>query len=428
MIIADKALEKIEREGHQIKVGMVGAGFFGRGLALQFETAAKGMRLVAISNRTLGKAIKAYQDAENENIWEVTSQKELDEGIRDGKACVTTDPFLLCKSGEIDVIVEATGNVQFGAGVILEAIRNKKHVIINAELDGTVGPILKVYADQNEVIITNIDGDQPAVIMNLYRFLKGIGVKPVLCGNIKGLHDPYRNPTTQKEFARKWGQTPSMVTSFADGSKISFEQAIIANATVMKVGKRGMFGPTVAAGTPIEEAVNAFPDDLLNTEDGVVDYLVGASPGSGVFIIGRHDHPIQQRYLKLFKLGEGPYYCFYRPFHLCHFEVPNSVARAVLFNDAAIAPKKPMVEVIAMAKRDLKRGEKLDGIGHYMTYGVCENADTALTENLLPLGVAEECVLKKDIPKDKALTYNDIKLPEDRLIDRLREEQLEYFN
>ena len=153
---------------------------------------------------------------------------------------------LLCKAGNIDVIVEVTGAVEFSSRVVFEAIKNKKHVVImNAELDGTVGAILKVYADKAGVVITNADGDQPGVEMNLFRFVKGIGVKPVLCGNIKGLQDPYRNPTTQEGFAKKWGQNPYMVTSFADGTKISFEQAIVANATGMTIGQRGMFGPTV---------------------------------------------------------------------------------------------------------------------------------------------------------------------------------------
>lgn len=429
MIIVDKALEKREKENNPIKVAMVGAGFMGKGIALQFQTAAKGMRLVAISNRTLDKAITAYEESGVKDVAEVHSQGALDEAIKQEKAAVTSDPLLLCESNEIDIIIEVTGAVHFSAEVVLAAIRNKKHVVLmNAELDGTVGAILKVYADQNDVIITNADGDQPGVIMNLYRFVKGIGVEPVLCGNIKGLQDEYRNPTTQEGFAKKWGQKPSMVTSFADGSKISFEQAIVANATGMKVGKRGMYGPTVETGTPLEEAIKEYPDELLNIEEGAVDYIVGASPAPGVFVIGTHDHPQQQHYLNLYKLGEGPYYCFYTPYHLCHFEVPNTVARAVLFDDATIAPLgAPVVEVVTIAKKDLKAGEKIDGIGHYMTYGVCENADMAYSEKLLPLGVAEGCILKRDIKKDAALTYDDVEVPEGRLIDQLRKEQKEHF-
>jgi predicted homoserine dehydrogenase-like protein len=342
---------------------------------------------------------------------------------------VTDDPALVCEAGGIDAIIEVTGAVENGAHVAMRAIRHRKHVILmNAELDGTVGPILKVYADRAGVVITNADGDQPGVIMNLYRFVKGIGVKPVLCGNIKGLHDPYRNPTTQEGFARQWGQNPSMVTSFADGSKISFEQAIVANATGMRVAKRGMFGPTVPAGTPIDQCTGLYPLAELTEGPGIVDYVVGASPGPGVFVLGTHDQPMQQHYLSLYKLGNGPLYCFYTPYHLCTFEVPMTVARAVLFQDAAIAPLGgPLVDVVAAAKVDLKAGDVLDGIGHYKTYGLAENHETVRAENLFPIGLAEGCRVKRSIPKDQVLTYADVEVPEGRLCDRLRAEQNAYF-
>jgi predicted homoserine dehydrogenase-like protein len=320
--------------------------------------------------------------------------------------------------------------VEFGAQVVLKALEHSKHVVmLNAELDGTIGPILKVYADKAGVVLTNADGDQPGVIMNLYRFVKGLGVKPVLCGNIKGLHDPYRNPTTQESFARKWGQKPHMVTSFADGTKISFEQAIVANATGMRVAKRGMYGPTVPTGTFINEAVNCYPLEVLLEGTGIVDYVVGAEPGPGVFVLGTHDHPTQKHYLNLYKLGTGPLYCFYTPYHLCHFEVPNTVARAVMFNDATLTPiGASFVDVVTTAKTDLKAGQVLDGMGYYMTYGLCENSNVVRKQKLLPIGLAENCRLKRKISKDQVLTYDDVVLPEGRLCDGLRAEQDTYFS
>ena len=260
--------------------------------------------------------------------------------------------------------------------------------------------------------------------MNLFRFVRGIGVRPVLCGNIKGLHDPYRTPTTQAAFAEKWGQNPAMVTSFADGTKISFEQAIVANATGMRVATRGMLGPTVPAGTPITEVAEFYPTDLLLEGPGIVDYVVGAEPSPGVFVLATHDHPLQRHYLNLYKLGEGPVYCFYTPYHLCHFEVPNTVARAVDFDDAAVAAiGKPLVDVVATAKVDLQAGQLIDGMGGYLTYGQCENAETAHRENLLPIGLAEGCRLKRNVARDQILTYADVEIPEGRLCDRLRREQ-----
>ena len=170
-----------------------------------------------------------------------------------GAVAVTDDPLLLATAEGIDVILEVTGAVEDALPPILSAIENGKHVLLmNAELDGTVGPILARMAEAAGVVFSNVDGDQPGVQMNLWRFVRGIGLRPVLCGNIKGLHDPYRTPATQAGFARRWGQNPHMVTSFADGTKISFEQAIVANATGMTLARRGMLGPTVPAGTANE--------------------------------------------------------------------------------------------------------------------------------------------------------------------------------
>jgi predicted homoserine dehydrogenase-like protein len=430
MIIVDTALAKRQEQNNPVRVAMVGAGFMAKGVALQICNYVPGMELVAISNRNVQKARQAYTEAGVLEIAEVSSVTDLEDNIKKGKYSITDNAMLLCEAEGIDAVIEVTGAVEFGTNVAMCAIQNGKHIIMmNAEVDGTVGPILKVYADKAGVVFTNVDGDQPGVIMNLYRFVKSLGVKPVLCGNIKGLHDPYRNPTTQEGFAKKWGQNPSMVTSFADGSKISFEQAIVANGTGMRVAKRGMYGPTVPAGTPIKEVMSHYPLEELINGPGIVDYVVGAEPGPGVFVLGTHDHPVQKHYLNLYKLGEGPLYCFYTPYHLCHFEVPLTVARAVLFNDAALTPiGKPYVEVVAAAKTDLKAGQLLDGIGHYMTYGLCENADITKIEKLLPIGVAEGCVLKHDIPKDQVLTYDDVILPEGRLVDKLRKEQESYFS
>jgi predicted homoserine dehydrogenase-like protein len=425
MIIVDNALKARHAANRPIQVAMVGAGFMARGIALQICNYVPGMRLAAIANRHIDGARRAYAEAGVEAAAVAATAEQVQAAVAEGRPAVTEDALCLCRAEGIDALIEVTGAVEFGARIVLEAIEHGKHVVMmNAELDGTVGPILKRYADRRGVVLTNADGDQPGVILNLYRFVTSIGVRPVLCGNIKGLHDPYRNPTTQKGFADKWGQKPSMVTSFADGTKISFEQAIVANATGMRVGRRGMFGPTVPAGTPVREAAGRFPLEAMLEGAGIVDYVVGAEPSPGVFVLGTHDHPRQKHYLNLYKLGEGPLYCFYTPYHLCHFEVPFTVARAVLFHDAAIAPLgAPMVDVVAAAKIDLKAGEVLDGLGQYMTYGLCENHATVRSEGLLPIGLAEGCRLRRDIRRDQVIARDDVDIPSGRLCDRLREEQ-----
>jgi predicted homoserine dehydrogenase-like protein len=424
LIIVDTALRQREAEGTPIRVGLVGAGAIGRALAYQITNIVPGMRLVAISNRTLAHAERAFREAGAGPARVVDDPGGLAAALEQGVPAITSEPGLLCAAPGIDVVFESTGTIEFAAGVALDAFAQGKPVVtLNAELQGTVGPALKARADRAGVMFTEADGDQPGVMMNLYRFVQSLGVRPVLIGNIKSLYDRYRTPATQVEFARRHGLTPHMAASFADGTKMSFENALIANATGMKVGRRGLYGPACAH---VRDAAALFPrEQMLAT--GLVDYVLGAEPASGVFVIGHEERPLQRQWLQLHKLGDGPLYTFYAPYHLGHMEAPLSVARALLFGDAAVAPLTHTVDVIATAKRDLAPGEVLDGIGWYMTYGQCENAEVVHAEGLLPMGVAEGCRLRRPVARDQVLTYDDVELPPGRLIDQLRAEQAERF-
>ena len=423
MIIVDSAWKKRAAEIRPVRVAMVGAGAMARGVANQIVNSVPGMRLVAISNRTLDNARRAYSEAGAGDVTTVETLPELNAAIASGTYAVTQDPSLLCHADGVDAVMDLTGAIEFGAHVTLEAFRGGKHVIsMSAELDATAGPILKRYADRAGVIYTLSDGDQPGVEMNLYRFVKGIGMTPLVCGNIKGLQDPYRTPTTQKGFAERWGQDVWMVTSFADGTKVSFEQASVANATGMTVARRGT--NRIDHAGHVDELTGRYDVDELRSLGGIVDYVVGAKPGPGVFVLATQDDPKHRHYLNLYKLGEGPLYSFYVPYHLCYFEVPMSVARVVLFGDAVVQPLAgPRVDVVATAKTDLRAGDVIDGLGGYKTYGQCETAEATAAERLLPIGVAEGCVLTRDVPKDAVLTRDDVTLPQGRLIDRLRAEQ-----
>jgi predicted homoserine dehydrogenase-like protein len=182
-----------------------------------------------------------------------------------------------------------------------------------------------------------------------------------------------------------------------------------------------MYGPVVPAGTPIEIAYKSYPEI---PRAGIVDYVVGATPAPGVFVIASNVDTQQRAYLKYYKMGVGPAYVFHTPYHLCHFETQNSIARAVIFKDATLAPiGAPMVDVIAVAKRDLKAGEVLDGIGGFTVYGLCENSDVVRRENLLPIGLARGGVLNTDVPKDTVLTYDEVVTPTGRFSDHIRAEQ-----
>ncbi|MEJ8278260.1 NAD(P)H-dependent oxidoreductase [Pseudonocardia spirodelae] len=426
MLILDTALAKRAAEDRPIRVGLVGAGFMGRGLVNQIVNSTPGMDVVAIANRTVATAVRAYTEAGLEPV-EVSTTAQVEAMVATGVPAVLDDAFALLAAENIDVLVDVTGAVEFGARVTVAAIeRGLPVVTMNAELDGTVGPLLAHRARAAGVVLTGADGDQPGVQANLLRFVRGIGVTPLVAGNIKGLQDEYRTPTTQQAFAEKWGQDPYMVTSFADGTKVSFEQAIVANAFGFTVGRRGMYGRDHAG--HVDELTQSYDVDELRALGGVVDYVVGAKPGPGIYVLGTHDDPKQRHYLNLYKLGEGPLYSFYTPYHLCHFEVPNTIVRAVDFADAALTPPAGAhVDVVATAKQDLRAGHTLDGLGGYDTYGVAESSAATRAENLLPMGVAEHCTLVRDVAKDAVLTYDDVTLPPGRLVDALREEQQKLF-
>ena len=427
MILVDTALKIREKEGNPIRVAMIGAGFMGQGLTNQIVNSVHGMRMVAVQNRHIEKAIHVFRYSGLSDVIEATTQNHVEDAIRNGKPVVTQDAFLLARSEQIDALIDVTGSVEFGANVALEAFKHGKSVVLmNAELDATIGPILQVYAKKYGVVLSACEGDEPSVEMNLFRWVKGIGLIPRVLGNVKGLQDPYRNPTTQKGFAEKWGQNPALVTSFADGSKISCEQAIVANATGFVVKSRGM-----SRGLEYREDImkigKLYDIDELRRLGGIVDYVVG-TPMAKVYCLAEHPDPKQQHYLNLYKMGEGPLYSFFSPYHLVHFEAPNSIARAVLFNDATALPMGgPVVEVCAVAKRDLISGEVLDDYGMYMTYGEAVNADEMCKKRYLPEGLVLGCKLKRNIKKDDVITYADIELPAGRLADKLRAEQYKHF-
>ena len=420
-----RALVARAAAGDPIRVGLVGAGYAGRGFAARIIRRIPGIEIVAIANRTVAQAERAYREAGADDPAHAASAAELDAAIRRHRPVVTDDPTLLTDADGIEAIVEATGEVEFGAGVALRTIDAGKHlVLINAELDSCLGPILKTRADAAGVVLTDMAGDQPAVIMDLMDEVRLLGFRPILAGNIKSLLDHKRTPETQKGFAEAHGQRPKMITSFADGTKIAAEMGVVANATGFGVAERGMRGPRAER---VEQAPDRFDIESL-LERPIVDYLLGAEPSFGVFVLGYEEDPLSRSYMKFYKMGDGPVYTFYRPLHLGPLETVQSVARAVLLRDAAATPLGgPVTEVIAQAKRDLVVGETLDGIGGFTVYGMLENVGTSRRENLLPMGLTDGAVVVRPVAEDVALTFDDVELPPGRLATRLWQEQAERF-
>ena len=426
MMVTDTALAQRHADGRPIQVGIAGPGFMAKGLINHITNTVDGQRVAVVFARSTDKGVFALENAgiPSEDIVVVETAADVDRACREGKHAVTSNHEAMTGARSVDVIVDCTGSVEFGARLALDTLAGRKHlVLMNAEVDATIGPILNAKFEDAGLVYTGCDGDQPGVQMNLIRFVRGLGLTPLVAGNVKGLQDPYRNPTTQEGFAKQWGQDPHMVTSFADGTKVSVEQALVANAAGLSVHQRGCLQRDHRG--HVDELTGMYDIDELKELGGAVDYVVGSQPGPGVYVLATHEDPKQRHYLNLYKLGEGPLYSFYTPYHLCHFEVPNTIARAALLGDATIKPLRqaPKVEVITVAKRDLKAGETLDALGGYTYYGECEKAPIVAAENLVPVGLAEGCVLTRDIAKDEAISYADVTVPAGRLADALRAEQ-----
>lgn len=409
MYIIDSKLKERASQSNPIKIAIIGCGEMGKGLLNQIHRYIPGIKVCALYNRTSEKAFDALKVAGISDYNTSNNDFEIHKSISQGKVIVSQNYDAIINS-DIDCVVEMTGQIDFAAKLILDSFKAGKHVMsFNAELESTLGYLLKSKAKEYGVRYTLGDGDQPGVALNLYRKVKAMGFTPLLVGNIKGLQDKYRTPATQAAFAKTWGISPLMATCFADGTKISFEQACIANAIDMKVAQRGMIG--YESNGHVDDIAKSIDIEMLHEHGGIVDYALGAKPGPGVFVYAAANDPFSAQYLKYGKLGDGPLYSFYVPYHLLFLELAFSIARLVDFNDVTLDAEYGMkVEVGTFAKSKLIAGTKMDGIGGFHSYGMCENSQIFKAENIVPMGISENMILKNDIQINSPITFDDVEI------------------
>ncbi len=429
MLNLNSKLKELEEKGGKINIGLVGTGQMGRGI-VDRVLRMRGMNIPIIANRTIERARETFELAgiSPQNVYEVNTVSQAEKAIQQGKYAVTEDFEIVTKVLPVDVIIEATGVPEVGANTALKSIYNGKHVVmLNVEADVTVGPILKKMADSAGIVYTGSAGDEPGAIKELFDFADSMGFKVVAAG--KGKNNPLNreaNPDNMRPEAETRGINPRMLTSFVDATNTMVELTAVANATGLIPLCRGLVGPTGAV-KDLPKIFSLKEDGGILDKCGVVDFVFGIAPG--VFIVVTTDSPVTKQIMSYISLGDGPNYVFYRPYHLVCVETPLSAARAVLYKEPTISPiGAPVAETITVAKKDLKAGEHLDGIGGYTVYGLIDTAENAKKENALPIGlINENTVLKQDVKKGQAISYNMVELENDSTILQLRRIQDKFF-
>jgi predicted homoserine dehydrogenase-like protein len=417
-----RELQRREARGEPVRTAVIGAGFMGKGLVYQLSK-MPGMRPSLVVNRTPDKAVAAYVESgyARDTILVSDDPSKLAAAVRENRPAVASAPEIAGQVASVDVVIEATGAVELGAREALSCIRHKKHFVsLNAETDGTLGCLLSKRARDAGVVYSNADGDQPGVIMRMIEYCKGCGFDVLAAVNCKGFMNVHATPDSIMEWAVKQRTSPRMTCAFTDGTKMNIEQNVVCNATGLVPARRGMIGVK----TDQKNAVKDFEaTGALGGERGIVDYTLAGDFGGGIFIIARgKNREFVQPYLKYLKMGDGPNYMFFRPYHLCHIETPLSAAEAVVYREPTIAPiGKPVAHTVTIAKRDLRAGDALDGIGGFNQYGELEVADKA--RGLLPIGLADGVRLTRDVKQGEPIPESAVELDESSLLVKLWREQ-----
>ncbi len=355
----------------------------------------------------------------------VETENQLLSSIENKKLAITTDSNLIASCPLIDVFVESSNSICSAAQSSIAAVENGKHLILmNSEIDLIYGPYFSKLAKRNNVVLSSCDGDQHTVLKRMINQIELWGFDIVMAGNIKGFLDRYSNPTKIIPEADKRNLGYKMATAYTDGTKLCIEMALVANNLGLKTMKPGMTGhPTKS----VHEVFDLFDFPKIHSEyGGVVDYVVGAEPGGGVFVVGYHENPYQKFMLDYYKMGKGPYYLFYRPYHLCHLESMECIAEACLYGESLLEPEYGYFSnVYSYAKTDMKSGDILDGIGGYNCYGMIENNEKSSKNSGLPICIAENMVLKVDKQKDDKIFIEDVIIELDNYEFNLYQKSLE---
>lgn len=405
--------------GNEVAVAVVGAGYVGSGVIYRLER-TEGIRAAVVVNRTVDRALQAYDAAGHPPANVVVSDDPdvLVDALKTGRPAVTSTAEVLPELHGVDVVLEATGALDHGARTAQRCLEAGRDVIsYNAEVDATVGWLLHRTAREHGGVYTVADGDQPGVLLRQLEFVAGMGFEPVAALNCKRNLDVHQNPDDSAGYSARDKTSLLMTTAFGDGTKMQVENVVVANTTGLAPDRRGMHG--------VRTTQERVTDDVVATisRPGVVDFTLGGDFGAGVGVVARAPEPEKvETALRFLKMGEGPNYFFFRPYHLVHFEVPMTVGEVTLDRTPlGEITDPPIAEVVAMAKRDLEAGEQLDGIGGYCCYGLADTVEGSA--GLLPVGLSGHARTTRRVRQDEPIPLDAVELDGDAPIVALRREQ-----
>ena len=413
--------------GKPVRIGLVGAGEMGTDIVSQVAR-MRGIEIGVISELKPGAAKKSVELAYGsaDRVQEVSSADGANAAMEAGRIAVTNNVSALLEAGLIDVVVDATGVPEVGAAIGLSAMERGKHlVMMNVEADVTIGAYLRAEAERLGVIYSLGAGDEPSSCMELIEFVSAMGHRIISAG--KGKNNPLNidaTPDTYTEEAIRRHMNPRMLVEFVDGSKTMVEMAAIANATGLIPDKPGMHGPACSREELSSVLVPQSAGGVLSSSAGRVDYTIGKGVAPGVFVVAEMDHPRIRERMEDLKMGKGPYFTFFRPYHLTSLEVPLTCARVVLYGKADMVPMaRPVAEVCAVAKRDLAVGDTLDQIGEYCYRAWIMEAGEARAAGAIPCGLLAGAKVTEAIKKGALITKANTAVPANSKIAALRARQ-----
>jgi len=418
----DRKLEQLQKEGNPIKVGLIGAGQMGTDIVSQISCMV-GIDVPVVIDLKTEIALNAYKIAgsDEKDIIETSDIDTASKAIKEGKKIVSTNYKIATRAEPIQVVIDATGSPEMGALISLDCINQKKHIVmLNVECDVTIGPIIRQLAENAGVVYSLAAGDEPAAIIELYRFAKALGFKIVAAG--KGKNNPldiYATPEQWEARAKERDMNAKMLVEFVDGSKTIIEMAAVSNATGLVPDIRGMHGPKCNVKDLTSIFCRKDQGGILKKE-GIVDYAIG-DINPGVFVIVTTDNPRLKSGLIQRDMGYGPNYLLLRPYHLCSIETPLTAVQGVIYGESSGHPLKALVsECITVAKKNLKKGEILDSMGGYCYRSSIELYEVTKEENMLPVGLAQGARLKCDVERDQIITWDMVELNENSVLLQLR--------